>query len=76
MRLKIAGYDPDAQSEINRDEFVKIEFYWLRSARSWVILRKDAQDNQVGAADYEPNKEMRDVTLKRLRESPHYKPTA
>jgi hypothetical protein len=56
------------------EDYVAIDYYWSPSSRSWVIMRKDAQDNQIGAADYEPNKTMRDKTLKRLRESPNYKP--
>ncbi|MDB6013126.1 MAG: hypothetical protein JWL65_5376 [Gammaproteobacteria bacterium] len=51
-------YQPDrpADQDVEDETVVKIEYWWDRTSRNWIIQAKDAQDNQIGAAEYAANK--------------------
>lgn len=36
----------------NCETYSKVEYWYDRHIKSWTILRKDNEDNQVGNADY------------------------
>ena len=46
----------------------KIETFWDKAWRVWVILVIDGEGNQVGNADYAPNKTQRDEMIKKIKE--------
>ena len=48
---------------------VKIDYWWDRSIRLWTIVARDADDNQIGDATYEPRRsEMLDEVARRQAE--------
>jgi hypothetical protein len=42
---------------------MKIKYYWDKSWRVWVITLHDDEGNQVGDAEYAPNKTTRDTII-------------
>lgn len=48
MKIKIIGYEPS-----NEDlKPSKIDMWYDRSQRSWIVQLKDQEDNQIGEAAY------------------------
>lgn len=43
-----------------------IDYWWDKHIRAWTIVTKDPQGNQVGCADYAPNKTRRDGLIEHL----------
>lgn len=53
---------------------VSVEYWWDRLTRQWIIQMKDAEDNQVGAAEYAPNKDRLYPALRRLQDKHGVRP--
>lgn len=45
-------------------EKMKIEYWYDRHARSWVVMQVDEEGNQIGEAEYCGTKEERDYIIK------------
>lgn len=45
---------------------MKIEYYWYKPWRVWVIMQVDDEGNQIGGAEYAPNKLARDALIKMM----------
>lgn len=43
-----------------------VDSWYDRAIRSWIVAVKDREGNQVGDADYEPQKRFVDTTAKRM----------
>ena len=46
---------------------MKIQYYWEKSWRVWVITKHDDEGNQIDAAEYAPNKECRDLITNQIQ---------
>lgn len=47
---------------------VKIEYWWDRLSRNWILQAKDKYDNQIGAAEYTANSRTLPSALEAMRE--------
>jgi hypothetical protein len=52
--MKIIGYDNEYKEPLSP---VKIDMWYNRPERSWVIQLKDKENNQIGEADYVATKQ-------------------
>ncbi len=59
---------PDAGEPVDRPA-VRVDRRYDRRSRSWVLALKDADDNQVGEAEYHGDKAEADRAEKRLAAS-------
>ena len=46
----------------------KVIYWWDRLTRQWIIQAKDAEGNQIGNADYAPNRRTLPSVLKAMIE--------
>lgn len=46
---------------------VKIEYWWDRLSRNWILQAKDREDNQIGAAEYAANSHTLHGALEAMR---------
>lgn len=53
---------------------VSIEYWWDRLSRQWIIQAKDAEGNQVGAAEYAPNKDRLKPVLRVMQDKHKVRP--
>lgn len=53
--------------------FYSVDYWYDRSQRLWTILRKDKEDNQIGNAEYAPDKTTRDKIIALIYDEDDYK---
>lgn len=46
---------------------MKIEYYWDKPWRVWVITKHDDEGNQIGDAEYAANRKIRDSIIKLIQ---------
>lgn len=60
--------DAELLAVVADDTVVKIEYWWDRFSRNWIIQAKDKDDNQIGEATYAANKGTLDGALENVKE--------
>ena len=63
--MKIIGFDMDHRPDPL--PAVRVECWYDKSARVWILTYKDAEGNQVGDAEYEYNRKSAAVHVDQMR---------